>query len=335
MVSSNFLSSISSHYKYLQNLKAAQASGQPFDYRSGTVGQAMPVQSGPTVAPFSPEYLQGYVSQFVPNFGAAGSPDTGQPYMINPVFFQFFSQMLFLQFMGAMQQQQQGQDGSLSWDQELPSRRGRAGARGFQFGRDPYLRGNNALDKILDRQNVSPGETDEDGDGYNFSDTDIQEIKDGLTAGEYTQKDLGIAIIAKMKRITGTAVDEYAGLIEKLVGDGTLDARVLFNPYLRDMNPNRQAMVSQALGRAGVLNNGDPNSAFNGYILSNLGNADKPDLQNFLRDLLWQYHQNVDDWGSEDGKATLGLFRLAGFKVNDDGTPVEGAEQPFELKAHL
>jgi hypothetical protein len=308
------------------------------------VGAPPPAQQYSGI-PFSPENLQGFISQYIPHFGFSGVNQPFQQQSVGfPQYYNFFSPLMILQFdimskMAMLQQMMNGQEGGgdPGWNQEF-SRRGR-GRGGNPFGRDPLMRGNDALDTLLEKIKVGTTEADlnTDKDAYHFSDEDVTAIKQGLQQGQYTQRDLGLALMSKMKRVNANALDEFSGLITRLVDEGALDARALFNPYLRTMKPERQEMVSKALGNAGMLrSDGSTNTGFSGYFLSNIDNGEKADLQAFLRDLAFRFYQNsLDDPDSDEAKAVQSLLKLTGFEVEDNGTVVAGEDQPFELKAYL
>ncbi len=339
-------SGISAQYQYLKNFKSAQSSGQEFDYRTGGMIASAPPQN--SSVPFDNNYLQGYISQQVPQFGfnnnAGGGYQGGFQLPIqqigNPFHQQFFSQEVFLQYdimnklaMLNRLMNPAGYSDNGNNDLAQASRR-----RGISAGQAPLLRGNDALDLLLDKQKVDSSETEvnADGDRYHFSDADLQAFKDGIARGDFSEKELGQAIMAKMGRISSDALDEYQGLITQLVTDGTLQPRSLFNPFLKAMKPERQTMALKGLADAGITHNGQADTNFGGLILQHLNNDEKPDLQELLRDMLFRYHENaVQNPETGEAQRVFSLLRFIGFNLNINGTLDENEPQPFELKARV
>ena len=361
---------IGANFRYIKNIKAAEAAGTPVNYGTGkplAVESNNTARSGYTdnrASYWQEGFLQGYLNQQFPQYSAQQAASQQQPSYTSPrngsIYQNQFSSSLWLDasalmaplmLLRAMLEQQQARqaatettdDRSTAADTSTDS----TATTGYtdtdstattettptttQSAPGSRLA---AMQLLRSLGHVNPLETgnNTDSDTLHYGDTDYAAIQSALTNQQVTPRTVGQALMTLMRQSDTASTDEYQQLTTRLLADGTLNPRTLFNGALRRMPAERQAVVSQAIADAGLNPQSNAShSGFSGYLLQHLNNANKPDLQRFSRDLTFRlYHTDAAE------PNTLALMRLAGFPFNTAGQFVADANtRPFELKAYL
>lgn len=144
-------------------------------------------------------------------------------------------------------------------------------------------------------------------------------VQDALAKGQFTREQLGQALKYELDKAPDSALPAVQNLIANLMDTGDLSvAPFLQNDYLDKLVPKRRDALLAAVESAGLrMDNGKPNARFIGFILDNLGRANQPQTQTFLRKFLQDfYNVHGSDPTTPVGKILAEVLDLAGVSAD-------------------
>lgn len=156
----------------------------------------------------------------------------------------------------------------------------------------------------------------------NFSAEDVDAVRADLKAGNYTNTDLGQALMYGLDQTPAENLQPITRLITDLTDSGELNITpFLQNDYLSKLTTDRRQALLSAVETSGLrMDSGKPNSRLIGFMLDTLakpGNEQsKLFVQTFLQDFYDQYGQQPD---TPVGKILAQTLDLASVTANPDG----------------
>lgn len=159
-----------------------------------------------------------------------------------------------------------------------------------------------------------------DGKIQHFTDAELTSIKTEMGKGTFSVNQLGEALMKYIHRVPSQYVDEFTGLLSRLVKDNQINPAPFVNDqYLAQLPPERQVSLSAALARDGLrYQDGSPNSYFLGHLLQHVNGNPDSETRPFVRDLLSRvYTRHKDNLGNPEGKILTGFFTLADIEIKN------------------
>lgn len=178
----------------------------------------------------------------------------------------------------------------------------------------------------LQNQLTAQAEANPDAETLTFSAEEVDAVRADLTAGKYTNTDLGQALMYGLDQITADNLQPITRLITDLTDSGELNITpFLQNDYLSKLDTDRQQALLQAVKVSGLrMDNGKPNSRLIGFMLDILAkpgakpgdDQSKRFVQTFLQDFYDAYGQQPE---TPVGKILSQTLDLAGVTADENG----------------